>query len=117
MSHNNLKFYLSLSTLYVYHKLYVYSSTYPSLFHSPTKLEKLKLCAESGITNVQLRNWFTNIRKRHFRPTLQKGRAPRSALDLAIQQQRGKVTLMETHNRKKGSNSNSNSKASMTPSI
>jgi hypothetical protein len=68
---------------------------------SPTKVEKKILCDDARITNIQLRNWFTNIRKRHFRPTLQKGRAPRSALDLAIQQQQGKVKLMETHMRRK----------------
>lgn len=65
---------------------------------------------EAGITQVQLRNWFTNVRKRHFRPTLQKGRAPRSALDVAIQNAKGNISLLETHNRKKTTATKSSSR-------
>ena len=50
----------------------------------PTKSEKVELLKKTGLTKVQLRNFFTNVRKRHFRPILQRGRKPRSELELAI---------------------------------
>ena len=50
----------------------------------PTKSEKAELCEKTGMTKTQLRNFFTNVRKRHFKPVLKRGRRPRSELELAI---------------------------------
>ena len=40
---------------------------------------------QTGLSHSQIRNWFTNIRKRHWTPVV-KGRKPRSRMDVEIQQ-------------------------------
>jgi hypothetical protein len=37
----------------------------------------------ANLTTTQVRNFFTNVRKRHWNP-LRKGRQPRSFLDVAV---------------------------------
>jgi Homeobox KN domain len=49
----------------------------------PSPEEKGMLMAQTGLDSDQLRNWFTNCRKRHLSP-LQNGRAPRSQLELLM---------------------------------
>lgn len=39
---------------------------------------------DTGMSAVQLRNFLTNYRKRHWKPVLH-GRAPRSQLELVVQ--------------------------------
>lgn len=50
----------------------------------PSREDKEELLQSTGLTKIQLRNFFTNVRKRHFRPILERGRPPRSELELAI---------------------------------
>ncbi len=50
----------------------------------PTPAQKNELVAQTGLTSTQVRNWFTNIRKRHWAPSL-RGKQPRSFLDHVIQ--------------------------------
>lgn len=52
----------------------------------PTRNEKLKLSRDSGMSIVQIRNWFTNMRKRHWKP-IRKGREPRSYLEIVLLKQ------------------------------
>lgn len=49
----------------------------------PTAAEKAELRRKTGLNNQQLRNWFTNMRKRHWKPT-RAGREPQSAVDWLI---------------------------------
>lgn len=49
----------------------------------PTAEEKAELRSQTGLNNQQLRNWFTNMRKRHWKPT-RTGREPQSAVDWLI---------------------------------
>ena len=39
----------------------------------PTLEEKRQLMMEAGITNTQLTNWFTNARKRIWKPLMSQG--------------------------------------------
>ena len=50
----------------------------------PTLEEKASLSHLTGLGTTQIRNWFTNIRKRHWTPVVQKGKDPRSYIDLLI---------------------------------
>jgi len=50
----------------------------------PTRKEKAELVKKTGLSATQVRNWFTNIRKRHWAP-VRKGREPRSFLDVVVQ--------------------------------
>mmetsp|Transcript_17366 Transcript_17366/g.21368 ORF Transcript_17366/g.21368 Transcript_17366/m.21368 type:complete len:195 (-) Transcript_17366:36-620(-) len=52
----------------------------------PSRSEKLKLSRESGMSTVQIRNWFTNMRKRHWKP-IRKGREPRSYMEIVLMKQ------------------------------
>ena len=49
----------------------------------PTKAEKQRLGRLTGLDATQIRNWFTNIRKRHWAP-VRRGREPRSFIDFVI---------------------------------
>lgn len=49
----------------------------------PDKAAKEEISQKTGLTHNQIRNWFTNIRKRHWTPIV-KGREPRSAMDVEI---------------------------------
>lgn len=51
----------------------------------PSREAKEKISKETGLSHSQIRNWFTNIRKRHWTPVV-KGRAPRSRMDVEIAQ-------------------------------
>merc|ERR1740138_1524417 len=61
----------------------------------PTRDEKKALVAKTGLSATQVRNWFTNIRKRHWAP-VRKGREPRSFLDVVVQRHM-LVEKIETH--------------------
>jgi len=47
----------------------------------PSSSDKKKLCKKSGLTSVQVRNWFTNIRKRHWAPLRRNEKEASSLLD------------------------------------
>jgi hypothetical protein len=50
----------------------------------PSSEEKKRLCASTGLSATQIRNWFTNMRKRHWAP-VKNGREPRSFVDYVLQ--------------------------------
>jgi hypothetical protein len=63
----------------------------------PSASDRAALSTESGLNPLQVKNWFTNARKRHWKP-VQDGKPPRSWLDFAIRQKllaQGKLTLVE----------------------
>jgi hypothetical protein len=51
----------------------------------PSSEQKAELARASNLTVKQVNNWFTNFRKRHWRPLAQ-GAEPRSYLDFRLQQ-------------------------------
>ena len=51
----------------------------------PNAEERAELSAQSGLNTLQIKNWFTNCRKRHWKP-VSLGRAPCSWIDFAIRQ-------------------------------
>lgn len=52
----------------------------------PTPEEKRELCDRTGLNSQQLRNWFTNIRKRHWIPMTRQKRPPRSLLEHVLRE-------------------------------
>ena len=58
----------------------------------PSREAKEKISKETGLSHSQIRNWFTNIRKRHWTPVV-KGRAPRSRMDVEIAQRCANQTV------------------------
>ena len=50
----------------------------------PTKEEKDRLMQETGLSHVQLKNWFSNIRKRHWHPIRSGSRRPRSHVEYIL---------------------------------
>ena len=50
----------------------------------PTNEEKNELMAQTGLNSTQLRNWFTNQRKRHWRPIARQGRIPRNQMEALL---------------------------------
>ncbi|GBG30955.1 Homeobox protein CUP9 [Hondaea fermentalgiana] len=49
----------------------------------PTTEEKKMLRGMTGMTSTQIRNWFTNFRKRHWNP-IRAGREPKSYVDFIL---------------------------------
>jgi len=49
----------------------------------PTPEEKQQLCEKTNMSPTQIRNWFTNFRKRHWNP-VRNGREPRSYVDFVL---------------------------------
>lgn len=49
----------------------------------PSAADKKELCQRTGMSHTQIRNWFTNMRKRHWSPVKQ-GREPRSYVDFIL---------------------------------
>eukprot|EP01138_Halocafeteria_seosinensis_P007596 gb/GECG01007764.1/.p1 GENE.gb/GECG01007764.1/~~gb/GECG01007764.1/.p1 ORF type:complete len:154 (+),score=29.25 gb/GECG01007764.1/:1-462(+) len=50
----------------------------------PTVEEKEELARQTELSRLQVRNWFTNMRKRHWTPVVKKGREPRSEFEQVI---------------------------------
>jgi len=50
----------------------------------PTKEEKERLMKETGLSTIQLKNWFSNIRKRHWHPIRTGSRRPRSHVEYVL---------------------------------
>ena len=50
----------------------------------PSKEEKERLMQETGLSLVQLKNWFSNIRKRHWHPIRTGSRRPRSHVEYVL---------------------------------
>ena len=50
----------------------------------PSVQEKLELAKKAKLHATQIRNFYTNIRKRHWTPVVKKGRAPRCELEHVI---------------------------------
>jgi hypothetical protein len=50
----------------------------------PTKEEKEQLIKETGLSMIQLKNWFSNIRKRHWHPIRTGSRRPRSHVEYVL---------------------------------
>lgn len=50
----------------------------------PSNEEKIQLMTQTGLNSTQLRNWFTNQRKRHWRPVAKEGRTPRNQMEAIL---------------------------------
>lgn len=50
----------------------------------PSPTEKKVLCSQTNLSKKQIRNWFTNMRKRHWGPVRKGTQAPKGLLDMAI---------------------------------
>lgn len=50
----------------------------------PSAADKRGLCERTGMSHTQIKNWFTNMRKRHWSPVRQ-GREARSYVDFIIE--------------------------------
>ena len=50
----------------------------------PSKDTKRELAERTGLTEMQVHNWFTNMRKRHWAPVWQGKRAPRTDFEARI---------------------------------
>ena len=81
----------SLTSMYGTHRLHPAATKilmawfWQNITHPyPSMKEKEVLAENSGLSNKQIRNWLTNIRKRHWTPIVKKGREPRSNLDAII---------------------------------
>ena len=71
----------------------------------PTKEEKEKLMRETGLSKVQLKNWFSNIRKRHWHPIRTGSRRPRCHVEYVLLYgtpgKQTEVQITESHTEKK----------------
>jgi len=50
----------------------------------PSREQKQQLMNQTGLSRSQIRNYFTNIRKRHWKP-VKEGQLPRSMIDFMVQ--------------------------------
>jgi hypothetical protein len=50
----------------------------------PSKADKDRLMKETGLSLIQLKNWFSNIRKRHWHPIRTGSRRPRSHVEYVL---------------------------------
>lgn len=50
----------------------------------PSATERLQIAEKTGLTEQQVRNWFANMRKRHWKPTHVSTKKPRCLLDMVL---------------------------------
>jgi hypothetical protein len=62
----------------------------------PTSKMKQRLMKETGFTFQQLRNWFSNIRKRHWIPLTKGLRRPKSQIEIALCMSRSSSRILRT---------------------
>ncbi|KAJ0410584.1 hypothetical protein ATCC90586_007417 [Pythium insidiosum] len=53
----------------------------------PSPTERSQIAARTGLTEQQVRNWFANMRKRHWKPKSSSTKKPRCLLDVLLRQQ------------------------------
>ena len=69
--------------------------TYPY----PTEQDKLRLQKKCSMNSVQLRNWFNNLRKRHW-SRVKNGMEPRSYTELVLAHELVRMNAIDTKRRK-----------------
>jgi hypothetical protein len=50
----------------------------------PSATERVAIADRTGLTEQQVRNWFANMRKRHWKPNRPNGKKPRCLLDYVL---------------------------------
>jgi hypothetical protein len=50
----------------------------------PSPSERSQIAEKTGLTEQQVRNWFANMRKRHWKPTQGNSKRPRCLLDVVL---------------------------------
>ncbi|GLE02466.1 hypothetical protein PINS_up011304 [Pythium insidiosum] len=53
----------------------------------PSATERAQIATRTGLTEQQVRNWFANMRKRHWKPKSSSSKKPRCLLDVLLRQQ------------------------------
>ncbi|TMW60181.1 hypothetical protein Poli38472_000223 [Pythium oligandrum] len=52
----------------------------------PSAAERLQIAEKTGLSEQQVRNWFANMRKRHWKPKENSSKKPRCLLDMLLRQ-------------------------------
>lgn len=53
----------------------------------PSRSERAQIAERTGLTEQQVRNWFANMRKRHWKPSRPNTKKPRCLLDYVLRKQ------------------------------